>query len=184
MNLDEMKSEWQNAAAAQSFQQEELKGMTSIKRHPVLNRIRKKLLVEAFAMLALLVLFNDAFDGASKPAYATMALVVGALLYLGSNLYSFFVLQHPISQANIYGSLQHFLSRLYYVRSFSLVASIVYAASLLLFFTSTIVFDAKKLLLLGGALIAFVVLLYFSFALWTKWISRIRQSISELQGEA
>ncbi|MCC9165625.1 hypothetical protein [Pontibacter harenae] len=183
MNLDEMKANWQNASTGQHFQKEELNSMTRLRQHPVLNRIRTKLVVEAVAMLALLFLFNDAFDGSSKPMHANVTLIFGALLYLGSNLYSFFVLQHPILKLNIQDSLQHFLQQLYRIRTWSLVASILYTIGILLFFSSNVVFDFKKLLILGAIMVAVVVFLYFSYSLWTKWIDRIRLSARELLGE-
>lgn len=181
MDLNQLKQGWQNAGAEEKLSQKQLAQMTSINSHPVLGRIRRKLIVEAVAIAVLLFVFYDIFDGDRKPAYASVLLVLGAVFYLASNVYSYFTLKHPVvTSLNILDSLQHFLLQLQRARSFSLASVVLFSVALWVFFSSALPMDAKRLLFLAGMAGLTLFFLYLSARLWTRWISRIRQSIAEL----
>lgn len=180
MDLNILKTEWQQAAKGKALAAQELEQMTKISKHPVLGRIRLKLIVEAAAMSVLLITFYDIFDGHLKPAYASVTLVLGVVFYLASNLYSFFTLQQPVKPGSIATSLQHYLLQLQRAKVFSLTSLVLLSVSLWVFFVSGVPLDLKRVLLLiamGGLTFVF---LYISLRTWTRWISRIRQSIDEV----
>ncbi|TPE45852.1 hypothetical protein [Pontibacter mangrovi] len=181
MNLDELKQSWQHAGAEEQLRTAQLHVFTKIAHHPVLGRIRIKLLLEALAIVAFLLLFYDGFDGDTKPAYASVVLVLSGMFYLASNLYGFFTLQRPVGAGGVLVSLQQFLSHLQRAKAFSLTSLVLLAVSLAVFFTSAVALDAKRLLLMAGMAAVAVLFLYFSARQWAWRISKIRQAIAELE---
>ncbi|WP_439883092.1 hypothetical protein ACSX1A_07955 [Pontibacter sp. MBLB2868] len=180
MDLNHLKQGWQNAGTQEKLSQQQLAQMTSINSHPVLGRIRRKLAVEAVTITVLLFVFYDIFDGDQKPAYASVLLVLCAIFYLASNVYSYFTLKKPITSLNILDSLQHFLLQLQKARVFSLTSLVLFSVGLWVFFFSALPLDAKRLLILAGMAGVTLVFFYLSARLWAHWISRIRQSVHEL----
>lgn len=181
MDLDKLKTDWQQAAGETEMNQAQLEQMTRVNNHPVLGKIRIKLLIEAVAITALLFVFYDIFDGHDKPVYASVMLVLGALFYLSSNLYSYFTLKHPVGSGNLLSSLQHYFAQLQRARAFSLVSLVLFSVSLWVFFSSSVALDAKRLWMLAGMGGLTLVFLYLSARTWTHWISRIRHSIDVVE---
>lgn len=182
MDLNQLKQSWQQAGTQEQLHLKQLEQMTKISQHPVLGRIRTKLIIEAVAMTVLLFVFYDMFDGHTKPAYASVALVMGVAFYLGSNLYSFFTLKQAVSADNILGSLQHFMAQLQRAKVFSLTSLVLFSVALWVYFTSAVSMDMRLWAVLACMAGTTLVFLYFSARTWSHWIGRIRQSINELAG--
>lgn len=181
MDIEQLKQSWQLACAEKQLSQKQIEQMTRISRHPVLGRIRLKLLVEAVAMAILLLVFYDIFDGHMKPVYASVVLVMGVVFYLASNLYSFYTLKQAVTRDNILESLHHFMAQLQQAKVFSLTSLVFFSVALLVFFTSGLSINTRLILLLAGMAGATLVFLYFSARTWSQWIGRIRQSIEEME---
>mgnify|MGYP005753517545 CR=1 FL=1 len=180
MDLNQLKQSWQHAGAEERVSTERLAQMTKIANHPVLGRIRLKLMIEAIAMAMLLFVFYDIFDGHLKPVYASIVLVIGVVFYLVNNLYSYFTLNHAIQADDVYTSLQRFLAHLQRAKVFSLTSLVLFSLSLLVFFASSISMSPGSVFVLMGMLVFSALFLYFSARTWAVWIGRIRQSIREL----
>ncbi|WP_299703968.1 hypothetical protein [uncultured Pontibacter sp.] len=178
MDLDKLKTAWQQETPDQIVTKEKLTEMTDVNKHPVLRRIKAKLVIEAVAITVMLLVFYDIFDGHLKPVYATIVLVLGALFYLSSNLYSYFTLKHPVSSGNVLSSLQYFLIQLQRARAFSLTSVVLFSTALWVFFTSSISLDAKHVFFLAGMGLITLIFLYLSSRTWSHWISRIKQAIN------
>ncbi|SDN05943.1 hypothetical protein [Siphonobacter aquaeclarae] len=171
MNLDDLKSGWQQASDPKK--EETLRQM--MVTHPSVRRIRIKLLIEVLAMAVLLALYYDAFDGAQKPLYANVLLVVSALCYLLTDLAGLFVLALPDAGTGLRESLVRYLTSL---RRFSLLAqgaAIAYAAGLLVFFASVVPPEKYGFLALAGGLL--LVPFYFSARQWQGHLKQVQATL-------
>ncbi|MEJ8801842.1 hypothetical protein [Pontibacter sp. H249] len=181
MDLNQLKQSWQQAGTEKGLSTKQIEQMTKISLHPVLGRIRIKLMVEAVAMTVLLLIFYNIFDGHLKPVYASVVLVVGVLFYMASNLYSFITLKHTASADSIVGSLHTFLHQLQRAKIFSLTAMVVFSVSLWVFFTAALSINMKFILVFAALAGVTMVFLYLSSRTWSQRIGRISQSIDELE---
>ncbi|WAC14407.1 hypothetical protein [Dyadobacter pollutisoli] len=173
MNIDDLKSGWQNAGG-QSLTEKELEMMTKIQNHPSLKKVRLKFIIEATLLTILLFVYYDGFDGAEKPFYVNMLLVVSILMYLTNNLIGYFFTKNPVNAVNIKQSLARQVDTLKKISVFSMLSSIIYGSSLLLFLTSEIAFTQRKYIILAGIVIAFALLFYYSFINWQRKIAHFK----------
>jgi hypothetical protein len=178
MNIDDLKSGWQNAGG-QTLTEKEFEMMTKIENHPALKKIRLKLIIEAVALIALLFAYYDGFDGDQKPVYINVLLVASILLYIGNNVAGYFFIKNPATTANIKQSLFRQVDVLKKIAAFSMISSIIYGASLLLFLTSEIVFTQRKYVILVGVVVTFMLFFYYSFIKWQRKISHFKQLEAE-----
>lgn len=178
MELNDLKSNWQNAGGAFKSEADLLK-MTKLTHHPSLKKIRKKLIAESIFLAVFLVVYYDWFDGDKKPFYANMVLAAGLLLYLANDMIGYFAIVKPISGLNLKLSITNYLARIKRLAVFSLFSSFLYSVCIIVFFTSLIHFTReKRFLLLGLSVILFQVMLW-SFRVWTKWIKNLRQQVKD-----
>lgn len=180
MNLDELKSNWENAGTGKKSR-EELFMMTKIRNHPKLNRIRIKLVIESILLIAFLIVYNNIFDGGNKPLWANITLIIGAALFMLTDFIGYLTLQNPISGNNIKNSLNAFHLKLKRITFFSLIASFIFSLSVVLFFASTVVFTKSKYLMLAGMIITMIVLIYVSYKNWMLRINLIRSAEIEFE---
>jgi uncharacterized membrane protein YoaT (DUF817 family) len=178
MNIDDLKSGWQNAGG-QSLSEKELEMMTKIQNHPSLKKIRLKLIIEATLLTILLFVYYDGLDGARKPFYVNALLVVSALMYLTNNLIGFFFIKNPVNAASIKLALARQVATLEKISAFSMLSSVIYGASLLLFLTSEIVFTQRKYMMLAGLIVGFALIFYYSYISWQRKIAHFKA----LEGE-
>ncbi|MEO6284077.1 MAG: hypothetical protein ABIN80_03125 [Dyadobacter sp.] len=178
MNIDDLKSGWQNAGG-QTHNEKELEMMIKIQNHPSLKKIRLKLIIEAILLTILLFVYYDGFDGAEKPFYVNALLVASAVMYVTNNLLGFFLIKNPIHAANIKLALARQVATLKKISAFSMLSSVIYGASLLLFLTSEIVFTQRKYIILAGLIVGFVLLFYYSMINWQRKIAHFKT----LEGE-
>ena len=178
MELNDLKSNWQNAGGPFRSEADLLK-MTKITHHPSLKKIRKKLIAESIFLVMFLVVYYDWFDGDKKPFYANMVLAAGLLLYLANDMIGYFAIAKPISGLNLKLSITNYLGRIKRLAAFSLFSSFLYSISLIVFFTSVIHFTREKRFLLLGMLIILFQLMLWSFRVWTKWIKNLRQQVKD-----
>src|SRR5664279_1488164 len=107
MELNDLKSNWQNAGGA-SKSECELQKMTKITRSPAIQRIRKKLIIETIALLMFSVVYYDWFDGDKKPVYANVLLLSSVLLYILNDVIGYIAIANPISGLNLKLSIQNY----------------------------------------------------------------------------
>ncbi len=178
MELNDLKSNWQNAGGA--FKSEaELLNMAKITHHPSLKKIRIKLIAETIFLLVFLVIYYDWFDGDKKPYYANIVLVTGLLLYIANDIIGYVAIAKPINGLNLKLSITNYFTRIKRLAILSLAFSFLYSISLILFFTSVIHFTReKRFLLLGLAIILFQLMLW-SFRVWTNWIKNLKQQVRD-----
>src|SRR6187399_1625661 len=111
MELNDLKSNWQNAGGAYKSEADVLR-MTKIANHPSLKKIRTKLIVETIFLLVFLVVYYDWFDGGKRPFYANLILVAGLLFYIANDVVGYFAITKPISGLNLKLSIENYFARI------------------------------------------------------------------------
>ncbi|OJJ15095.1 hypothetical protein BKI52_40225 [marine bacterium AO1-C] len=178
MELDKLKSQWQNVEVAHK-NKEELQQMTKIQHHPQLRKIKTRLMIEIVLLTLFLLVFQDFFDGPQKPFWVNILLTSGILLSVTTNLWGYLVLFNPIRAFSLHTSLKTYFQRLKRMAIFSVISSLYYGTTLIMFFTANLHMTTKKYVfvaLMGGFLLMMV---YFSHKLWQSHIQRIRGILQE-----
>ncbi len=178
MELNELKSTWQNAGGA-SKSEADLQRMTKITNHPSLKKIRTKLIIETIGLSLFLVINNDWFDGGTKPFYLNVLLTVSVLLYILNDVVGYISIASPIRGTNLKISIRNYSSRIRRLFVLSLVISFLYGISIIIFFASVISFSKEKYLILAGIITVLLSMTYFSFRIWSNWIKSLQQQIRE-----
>lgn len=180
MELDELKSGWQNAGGA--FKSEaDLKRMTRLVNHPSLKKIRTKLIVETIMLVFVLFIYYDWFDGDKKPFYANAALVMGLLLYTVNDVIGYVAITKPVMENNLRMTIQNYLKRITRLSILSFIVTCSYSISIIIFFTSTIIFTKEKALMLVFITIVICQLILFSSRMWVKWIKNLKQQVNDFE---
>jgi hypothetical protein len=180
MELDELKSGWQNAGGA--FKSEtDLKRMTRIVNHPSLKKIRTKLIVETIMLVFVFFIYYDWFDGDKKPFYANAALVVGLLLYIVNDVIGYVAIIKTVMENNLRMTIQNYLKRITRLSILSFIVTCLYSISIIIFFTSTIIFTKEKALMLVFITIVVCQLILFSSRMWVKWIKNLKQQVNDFE---
>jgi hypothetical protein len=178
MELNDLKSGWQNAGGA--FKSEaDLQKMTRIIRHPSLKKIRTRLIVETIGLVFFLFVYYDWFDGDKRPFYVNLLLAGSLLLYISNDVIGYVSIARPIRGINLKLSIQNYLMRVKRLSFFSLIISLLYSVSLIVFFTSVINFTKEKRLILAGIIIVLFQMFFLSLKIWTKRINKLKQQVSD-----
>lgn len=174
MDLNELKSGWQKAGGA--FKSEaDLRRMTRIINHPSIKKIRTRLIIEIIALLFILFIYYDWFDGDRKPFYANLALVTGLLLYIVNNVIGFIWVLKPVRKTNLKDGVEEYLMRVKRLSVFSVTIAFLYSIFIMIFFASTINFTKEKGLVLVFSSVIMFQLILLSFHIWKKRISKLKQ---------
>ena len=184
MELNELKSGWQNAGGTFKSQ-EDLQRMTKVTNHPSLKKIRTKLIAETIGLTLFLFIYYDWFDGDQKPLYANLLLVAALLLYISNDVLGYISISGPVMEQNLKISIQRYLMRIKRLAVFSLIITVLYSTAILIFFTSVIHFTKEKRFILLGCIIVLCQMILISYKTWGKWIRNLKQLINDfnLDGE-
>lgn len=182
MELNDLKSNWQNAGGAVKSETE-LLSMAKLTNHPSLKKIRIKLLAESIFLLVFLTIYYDGFDGDKKPLYANIVLVTGLLLYIANDIIGYFAIAKPINGLDLKISITNYFTRIKRLAILSLTFSFIYSLSLIIFFASVISFTREKRLLLVGFAIILFQLMFWSFRVWRRWIKSLKQQVLDLNAD-
>jgi len=174
MNIDDFKTNWQNAGGG-SYSENEIEMMTKINNHPTLKKIRIKLLAEAILLTAVLFGYYDGFDGFNKPLYINVALGISICLFILNNIIGYIFIKTPATEPNIKLSLCKQVTTLKRISLFSLFSSAIYAVSLLAFFMNGIRFTNQKYLIVAVAILVYLVLFILSYLTWKRKIDHFRR---------
>ncbi len=180
MDINDLKSNWKNIQADPKDKSDLLK-MTKVSNHPKLRRIRIKLIIESALLIVFLAVYNNIFDGAQKPVWANIILIVGAGLYVLADLTAYLNLKNIKQKRHLKETLQNFTKKLKVISSLSLVSSLLFGSALILFFTSSINFTQSKYFILVGMIITFLLMIIASYRIWANRINHITKAIAELE---
>lgn len=178
MELNELKSGWKNAGNRLKSEKD-LEKMTKVVNHPVVKRIKTKLVIQLVVLLVFLFVYYDWFDGDQKPFYANLALIAGLVLYVLNDIAGYISLTRPVRNTNLKQSVIDYLTRVKRLSFFSLLVTLLYSSSIGIFFTSTIVFTKEKWLVLLFSVVVVFQLLLLSSKLWSRWIKKLNQQMAD-----
>ena len=180
MDLQNLKTNW-NTINYSPKNDEELEKMTTIKNHPVLKKIKIKLIIETLAISFFLAVYYTGFDGAEKPIYANIFLIIGATAYILNGILSFQAIQKPIRGGNLKESINSYFKRIKNISIISLGITILYTCSLLLFFGSTINFKGEKKWILIFGIIVLIQAFFWSSRIWKSWLEKLKTQIENFK---
>lgn len=140
--------------------------------NPVLQRMRRQLLIEAVAFIVFLVVYYDFFDGDRKPLYANVLLAGAMILAIGYNLLGYVFAKRVIEGESVRGALEVQVRKLKRYAYLSVAGRAMMISCVVGFFCTVIVFNPVKYLMLGGLVVICMVLLYMMGEMWRR---RIRQ---------
>lgn len=180
MNLNELKTSWQNSGAGKK-NMTELETMTKISHHPTIRRIGIKLIIEIIFLIAFIILYNDFFDGENKPLWVTVLLVASALLFIGNDVIGLISVFNPIKENTLTLSLNRYFFKLKKLAFYSILSSLLFGTSVILFFTSTIDFNNRKYMILAGMVLTMLAMIFISYKNWTQRIAQVRNTQMEFE---
>ncbi len=178
MELNDLRSEWQNAGAA-SKTEADLQKMTQIMRHPSLKKIRRKLIIESAGLIIFLSVYYDWFDGDQKPFVANMFLVGSLLLYILNDVIGFISLLKLVQGTSLRQSIENYLKRINRLFMFSMISSVLYSISLIVFFASVVDLSGKKKLILGGIIVIMTLMIILSVKIWNGRIAKLKRQLKD-----
>lgn len=178
MELNDLKSGWQNAGDNQKTNTE-LVRMTKLSQLPPIKRIRIKLVIETIVLSFFLIVYYDWLDGHQKPLYATLLLVISAVLYIVNDVMGYISLSRPVMHTNLRLSLQQLLSRVKRLSVISLAVSLLYSVCLILFFASVINFTREKRFILLAIILVLTQFIHLSYKLWRNWIKKLEAQVQD-----
>lgn len=170
MDLNELKSAWQNAGRERKSQLE-LQSMTKINNHPKVRQTKVKFAIEVILLVVFLAVYHDILDGASKPLWLNTMLVLSIILYIANDIIGYLTIVNLVHGYNVAKSLENLKVKLWRVLVVSLITSIGFAIALILFLTFNIQFTPSKYALLVGMILTMIIMIYISYK---TWISRVR----------
>ncbi|MFS4455299.1 hypothetical protein [Maribacter sp. 2304DJ31-5] len=177
MDLQNLKTSW-NKINYSPKNELELEKMTAIKNHPVLKKIKIKLIIETLSISLFLMLYYSGFDGVEKPIYANVLLILGAIAYILNGVLSFQTIQKPIQGDSLKNSIKNYFNKIKNVSKISLGISIFYVSCLLLFFSSTINFNSEKKWILLFGIIVLIQAFFWSSRIWKSWLKKLALQIN------
>lgn len=178
MELDHLKSSWKEVGIDKKSH-EELSTMTKLKNHPNIKKIRIKLVIETILISVFLAVFYDVFDGATKPLWANILLIVATIPYLIVRFMGWLVLRNPIKEDNLKISLINFQNKLKRMAISVWVTSFLFGSSIILFFASSIDFTKGKYLILASMILSLMILGYLSSRNWFKRVEDINTTLKD-----
>jgi hypothetical protein len=182
MELDDMKSYWQNTPAESSKPAAALKQMIKENRHPVLKGIRRQLVIEMAGWLVLLVVFYDFFDGHQKPLYLNLLLMGSGIFIVIHNVWGYRMARNLKTDSDLTDALSDYLIKTKTYSVVSIASRAISMTTLLMFLTDTIQFTKEKYFVLGGIILLFAVQIGLLIRLWVRRITNLRTSVHELTG--
>lgn len=170
MEIDELKSEW-NTVKPILRTDEALLLMLKENKHPVLKSIRKQIVIEISGWLLFLITYYSMFDGAAKPFFVNLILVLTVSLPVLHSFYGYYYNKYLADGSNVKQALEQLYNRLKNFALIAIIARVGFISGLLLFFTFSIHFTTAKYFLLAFILFVFSIQL---FGLYQVWVQRLR----------
>lgn len=172
MELDDLKSTW-NRAAAPAKTTEELLFMLKENNHPVLKGIRKQLTIEVLGWSFFLGVYYTMFDGGQKPLLINLLLIAGLLFSIVHNLMGYGLAKYLETDLAVKKALAHYLLKLKVYALTSVVSRVFLWTGFILFFTYNVRFTGSKYVLLTVAVTIFAVQLVVLGRIWMMRLKKL-----------
>ena len=180
MNLDDLKSTYQQADVP-TKDGDTLRAMTKLRQNPTFRRLRRRMYIQAAALLAFAIIAYPALDGYEKPWWAQLVMMGTLALYFIHELWGLIKLT-PMGGAKT--SLVQGLERTQHVvrvrAASTWVVSLLYGIGLMVFFGSTIEWNQTKVLGMAIMLVGIGVAAYQNAKHLRQQEKQISASIAEL----
>lgn len=170
MEIDDLKSDW-NAVKPVLKTDEMQLSLLQENKHPVLKSIRKQIVMEVLIWFLFLVAYYSMFDGATKPFWVNLILVISLILPIAHGLYGYYYNKYLTDGSDIKTALERLYIRLKHYALIAIIARVGFICGLLLFFSYNIDFTTTKYILLAFILLVFLIQL---LALCQIWMKRLR----------
>lgn len=180
MNIEKLKQEWQQPIANYKSQQD-IEQMMALNQHAVIKRTKLRFVIENTWLIIFLLVFYDAFDGATKPVWASILLVSTTMAYIINRIIAWFTLQNPVKASDIQNSLLKFQKQLKLIAKTTIFTALFFGVAVMVFFSTGIEFNHSKYMLLFGMVITLVVLVYLSHRIWVKRIQDFESVTKEFE---
>lgn len=176
MEIDDLKSDW-NTIQSNPKKEETLLLMLQENKHPVLKSIRKQIVIEVSAWIFFLIVYYSMFDGAEKPLWVNLVLIVTFLLPIFHSSYGYYYNKYLADDLNVKMALEQLYNRLKKYALVSVIARIGFVCGFVLFFTYTIQFTPTKYYLFVLIAVVFFIQLFVLYRIWNKRLKCIRETI-------
>lgn len=183
MGIEDLKNTWQSAGKSDKSQSD-LRLMTELKNNRRLKKVRRRLLVESILVIAFLCVFYTGLDGAEKPLWANLLLILSGVIYIVNRLLGYSTTNHSKTDTDVIQMSKGLIRRLKKLAFSSSISAFLFGTSVLVFMTIDIVFDTQKYMLLAGMSITLLALIILSYRLWKQQISRLQEIIHQLSGDS
>lgn len=176
MEIDDLKSDW-NAVKPILKTDEEMLSLLQENKHPVLKSIRKQIVIEVTACFLFLLAYYSMFDGARKPLWINLILVISLILPIGHGLYGYYYNKYLTNGSDIKTALEQLYDRLKNYALIAIIARVGFVSGLLLFFCYNIHFTTTKYFLLAFILLIFSIQLFILYQIWVKRLNTLKSVI-------
>lgn len=182
MELEELKSEYQNSNSEHLKSINSLNKMKQSNQHPVLKSIKRQLIIESVLWGLLLIVFYDFFDGHLKALFWNVLLAISILLLLTHNVLGYSIVKTQNHSINVLNSLKKYLYRIRTYAKISIVSRGFAVAVFMGFLSSTAVWDKRKIMfVIISFLLLIVAQVYTLNLVWNKRIKKIKNQIEVLE---
>ncbi|RFM31819.1 hypothetical protein [Chitinophaga silvisoli] len=125
-------------------------GLLQERHHPVLKQIRKQMLIELAGFVLFLAAYYDFFDGAQKPIYANVVLIIAMLAVIAGNVTGYILAKQQLPGDNIREALKIHLKKLRLYACVAILARALMMTGVVVFFkANTMVIALFTLMLLA-----------------------------------
>lgn len=176
MEIDDLKSDW-NAVQPILKTDEAMLALLQENKHPVLKSIRKQIVIEVIAWSLFLMVYYSMFDGATKPFWLNLVLVISLVLPIFHSLYGYHYNKYLTDGSNVKTALERLYNSLKKYAFIAIMSRIGFVCGLLLFFSYNIHFTVAKYFLLGFILVVFLIQLFVLYQIWNKRLSELKSMI-------
>jgi len=180
MKDEELKSLWRSAEP-DARSQKDILLMLEERRHPVLKSIKMQITIELMGWSAFLACYYSMFDGAMKPLFINIVLIVSVLVPFVHNLYGYNLVKNAADRSSILASLKQHLQRIKIYASASIISRVVFTAGFLLFFSYNISFNSSGRYLFAAIILVLVIIqIIILHKIWQKRIRRFQDISDEI----
>lgn len=183
MGIDDLKNTWKTAGESNKTPSE-LRLMTELKNNGRLKRVRKRLLIESVLVVIFLSIFYTGLDGADKPLWTILLLILSGVIYITNRLLGYSTTNNIRTDTGVFQMSKDLIKSLEKLSVSSGLSALFFGTSVVVFMTIDIVFDTQKYIMLAGMIVTLLIFTFLSYRLWKQQISRLRQVIHQLSGDS
>lgn len=180
MELDELLQDWKNVPYP-AKNQATLSTMLKEANHPVLKQIRIQLVIELAGWMAFILLSYAMFDAHKRPIWIVLISLSSLLAPIIHHFVFYRLTRESIGGDNLRLSMHNYMAKLKRYALVNLLLRICLFAGLLLFFTYGLKLNTRRLTSGIVILSIFTIQLILLSKLWKKRISRLANTLSELE---